>query len=92
LVVNYDVPPDPEDYIHRIGRTARAETTGTAITFINEKDQRKFGRIENMIGNEVIKLPLPEGMKPGPIYNPLAKSKTNFNPKWKKNFKKKSNP
>ena len=47
LVINFDVPPDPEDYIHRIGRTARAETTGTAITFVNEKDQRKFSFIEN---------------------------------------------
>jgi len=42
LVINYDVPPDPEDYVHRVGRTARAETTGTAVTFINERDQRKF--------------------------------------------------
>jgi superfamily II DNA/RNA helicase len=92
LVVNYDVPPDPEDYIHRIGRTARAETTGTAITFINDKDQRKFGRIEEMIGKEVPKLTLPEGMKQGPVYNPKAKSQTNFNPKWKKNFKRKPNP
>src|SRR5690606_39435841 len=46
LVVNYDVPGDPEDYVHRIGRTARADTTGTAITFINDKDQNKFARIE----------------------------------------------
>src|SRR5690606_5123714 len=41
LVVNYDVPPDPEDYVHRVGRTARAESTGTAITFINERDQNR---------------------------------------------------
>ena len=44
LVINFDVPPDPEDYVHRVGRTARAETTGTAITFINERDQRKFSQ------------------------------------------------
>lgn len=92
LVVNFDVPPDPEDYIHRIGRTARAETTGTAITFINEKDQRKFGRIEAMIGAEVTKVSLPEGIKTGPSYQPEAKSKKNFNPNWKKKFKKKPNP
>ncbi|MBU1371123.1 MAG: DEAD/DEAH box helicase [Bacteroidetes bacterium] len=92
LVVNYDVPPDPEDYIHRIGRTARAETTGTAITFINDKDQQKFGRIEDMLGNEVLKLSLPEGMRQGPNYNPKSRPKSNFNPKWKKNFKKKPNP
>ena len=89
LVVNFDVPPDPEDYIHRIGRTARAETTGTAITFINEKDQHRFGRIEALIGTEIPKSPLPEGFGEAPIYNPAARRKS-FNPKWKKNFKKKS--
>ena len=78
LVVNYDVPPDPEDYVHRIGRTARAETTGTAITFINDKDQGKFGRIEAMIGREIPKLMLPEELGEGPIYNPTAKPKGNF--------------
>lgn len=89
LVVNFDVPPDPEDYIHRIGRTARAETTGTAITFINDKDQHKFGRIEEFMGKEVPKLVLPEGFKDGPEYRPSVRVKKNFNPKWKKNFKKK---
>lgn len=88
LVVNFDVPPDPEDYIHRIGRTARAETTGTAITFINDKDQHRFSRIEELIGKEIPKLPLPEGLGEAPIYNPKAKRK--FDPKWKKNFKKKA--
>jgi ATP-dependent RNA helicase RhlE len=92
LVVNFDVPPDPEDYIHRIGRTARAETTGTAITFINDKDQFQFGRIEEMIGNEVPKLPLPEGLKEGPEYKPSVRFKKKFtgNSNWKKkkNFKK----
>ena len=72
LVINYDVPPDPEDYIHRIGRTARAETTGTAITFINQKDQRKFGRIEKMVGKEIPKIDLPEGLGESFVYNPLA--------------------
>jgi superfamily II DNA/RNA helicase len=70
LVVNYDVPGDPEDYVHRIGRTARADTTGTAVTFINEKDQNRFARIEALIGYEVQKLPLPEGFEAGPVYNP----------------------
>ena len=73
LVLNYDVPPDPEDYIHRIGRTARAETTGTAITFINEKDQRKFHSIETLIGREIPKIPLPEDMGEGPAYQPSVK-------------------
>ncbi len=70
LVVNFDVPPDPEDYIHRIGRTARAETTGTAITFVNERDMRRFSSIENLIGKEVPKIPLPQEIGAGPLYQP----------------------
>jgi superfamily II DNA/RNA helicase len=72
LVVNFNAPHDPEDYVHRIGRTARAENTGTAITFINERDQRKFASIERLIGREVAKLPLPEalGLGQGPGYHP----------------------
>lgn len=73
LVLNYDVPPDPEDYIHRIGRTARAATTGTAITFINEADMYRFAAIEKMIEREIPKIALPEGLGEGPTYNPLAK-------------------
>ncbi|HEX6893300.1 MAG TPA: DEAD/DEAH box helicase [Chryseolinea sp.] len=73
LVINFDVPPDPEDYVHRVGRTARAETTGTAITFINERDQRKFHSIENLIGNSISKLPLPEVIGEGPAYQPQHK-------------------
>lgn len=76
LVLNYDVPPDPEDYIHRIGRTARAATTGTAITFINEADMYRFAAIEKMIERTVPKLALPEALGEGPIYNPLAKKPT----------------
>ena len=87
LVVNYDVPPDPEDYIHRIGRTARAENTGTAITFINDKDQRKFLSIEKLIGSSVPKLPLPAGLGDAPSYQPEARRETVF----KKPFHKKSN-
>ncbi|MCB0697885.1 MAG: DEAD/DEAH box helicase, partial [Chitinophagaceae bacterium] len=70
LVVNYDVPPDPEDYVHRIGRTARAASTGTAITFINDKDQEKFARIERLIERELEKQNPPEGIPAGPEYNP----------------------
>ena len=89
LVINYDVPPDPEDYVHRIGRTARAETTGTAITFITPKDQRKFSGIESLIGYAVTKLTLPTELGEQPIYNPEVKFKTN-KPGFKKPFKKKS--
>lgn len=70
LVINYTVPHDPEDYIHRIGRTARAETTGTAITFINDKDQRKFADIEDLIEREIPKLSLPTDMGDAPTYQP----------------------
>ena len=81
LVVNYDVPPDPEDYVHRVGRTARAETTGTAITFINDKDQRKFFGIENMIGTTIPKLPLPASLGEAPLYQPEVRPKKSFDRK-----------
>lgn len=58
LVINYDVPRDAEDYIHRVGRTARAESTGVALTFVNHHDQRKFKKIEELIEREIKKLPL----------------------------------
>ena len=53
LVINYDVPGDAEDYIHRIGRTARAATTGTAITFVNHRDERKLKSIEDLIDRKI---------------------------------------
>jgi len=59
LIINYDVPNDAEDYIHRIGRTARAESDGVAITFINGKNRRRFSDIEKQLGKEVMKLKLP---------------------------------
>ncbi|MBT1685291.1 DEAD/DEAH box helicase [Dawidia soli] len=73
LVINWDVPPDPEDYVHRIGRTARAETTGTAVTLINERDQRKFYSIETLIDSVIPKLPLPPEAGEGPAYEPQKK-------------------
>ncbi len=78
LVLNFDVPHDPEDYIHRVGRTARAESTGTAITFINEKDQRRFHNIETLIEKIVDKLPLPSGFGIGPLYQPENKPNRTF--------------
>lgn len=59
LVVNFDVPPDPEDYIHRIGRTARAERTGTAITFVNKRDFRRFLSIEQLMERKVEEVAIP---------------------------------
>lgn len=69
-VINFDVPRDAEDYIHRIGRTARAETTGTAITFINEKDQYRIANIEKLLEKEVEKQNITEslGLGPAPEY------------------------
>lgn len=75
LVINYDVPHDAEDYIHRIGRTARAESDGVAITFINEKEQRKFSMIENALSNPVYKAPVPASLGETPGLHP---QKSNF--------------
>ncbi len=66
LIINYDVPRDAEDYVHRIGRTARAESKGVAFTFINEDDQYKFRRIEKLIERKISKGQLPEFLGPGP--------------------------
>ncbi|HEY9177966.1 MAG TPA: DEAD/DEAH box helicase [Flavipsychrobacter sp.] len=88
LVVNYDVPPDPEDYVHRIGRTARAESKGTAITFINDKDQEKFSRIERLIERELTKENPPEGIPAGPEYNPRKRRSGGSSGGGSKNFKK----
>jgi ATP-dependent RNA helicase RhlE len=60
LVVNYDVPGDPEDYVHRIGRTARAATTGTAITFVNNRDLKRLKSIEDLIEKPIALKELPE--------------------------------
>jgi len=68
LIINYDTPNDPEDYVHRVGRTARADSKGEAITFISDKDKYKFVRIEALIGMEIEKLTLPEGFEKGPDY------------------------
>ena len=65
LVINYDIPNSPEDYVHRIGRTARAESTGVAITFINESEREDFKRVEQLIGKEVNKVPLPPHLEGG---------------------------
>ena len=68
IVINYDVPHDCEDYVHRIGRTARAERDGEAITFVSDKDIPSFKQIEQFLQKEVEKLPLPEQLGQGPDY------------------------
>ena len=70
LIINFDVPNDAEDYVHRIGRTARAETTGVALTFVNEDDMYKLAKIEKLIDKKVPKVPLPDEIKKGPEWNP----------------------
>lgn len=88
LVVNFDVPGDAEDYIHRVGRTARAEATGVALTLIGPADQRKFKSIEDLIGSEVKKLPLPASLGEGPEYAPHVRQKSEGGRHWHKRKKK----
>lgn len=72
LVINYDVPRDCEDYVHRIGRTARANNDGVAITFVSEKDQGYFRNIEHFLEKDIYKIPLPEELGEGPAYRGKA--------------------
>ena len=87
MVINYDCPRDAEDYVHRIGRTARANTKGEAFTLVNEKDMPKLVRIEKLIEAEIPKLNLPEVLGSGPEF---SAKQAGFNKK--KNFKKKRKP
>ena len=104
LVINYDIPSDAEDYIHRIGRTGRNSTDGHAITLINDRDQILFFNIEALMDKVVDKIALPENLGEAPLYQPEKKpakakpsgngNKKRFNPKFKgkgkPHFKKKT--
>ncbi|MCZ6520132.1 MAG: DEAD/DEAH box helicase [Bacteroidetes bacterium] len=68
LIINYDVPHDEEDYVHRIGRTARASSTGVAFTLVNEQDLLKFSRIEKFLGQSIPKMKLPDSIGAAPIF------------------------
>jgi superfamily II DNA/RNA helicase len=102
LVINYDTPGDPEDYVHRVGRTARADAKGEAITFVNPKDQPKFVRIEKLIGMAVTQNPLPNQLEKGPNYTggeapkvsgfTPSNSSNSSDPAFKKKKKKKKKP
>lgn len=72
LVINFDVPHDGEDYVHRIGRTARAEAEGSAYTLVSVKEQRKFHAIERLIGKDVDKIAVPESLGEQPDYTPAS--------------------
>lgn len=80
LILNFDVPQDAEDYVHRVGRTARADNTGVAITLISEADMFKFHRIEELIQMSILKLPVPAELGESPEWNIRRKSH-------RKNFK-----
>jgi len=88
LVVNFDVPSDCEDYVHRVGRTARADATGVALTLVNENDMMKFQRIEQFIEQQIFKIPMPEKFGAGPEWNPEAKTYSNKYRDGRRNFKK----
>jgi superfamily II DNA/RNA helicase len=88
LVINYDVPNDGEDYIHRIGRTARAQSQGTAYTFISPMEQRKFATIETLLEKEVEKAEVPPEFGEVPTYNPATSPKSEGKGKPFKNGKK----
>jgi ATP-dependent RNA helicase RhlE len=79
LVINYDVPNDSEDYVHRIGRTARANNDGVAITFVNEKEQSNFKNIENFLEKEIYKIPVPVELGESPEYVPRTRSNSHNN-------------
>lgn len=70
MVINYDVPREVEDYVHRIGRTARAKAEGLSITLVSEKEQYRFKKIENFLGKPIEKTPIPPELGDAPTYNP----------------------
>ncbi len=84
MVINYDVPHDAEDYVHRVGRTARVKSKGEAITFVNEKDMYKLKKIELLIESSIPKLKLPDEIGEGPKW-----SDKKTKPRFKRKFHKK---
>jgi superfamily II DNA/RNA helicase len=85
MVINFDTPFDAEDYVHRVGRTARANTKGEAVTLVNEKDMRKMAEIERLIESEIPKIPIPQELGPPPQWQVIK------NQRKKRHFKKKRN-
>jgi superfamily II DNA/RNA helicase len=90
LIINFDVPQDAEDYVHRVGRTARADATGVALTLVNEKDMFYFHRIEELIERQVFKIPMPEQFGKGPEWK--APSHKHKSKKYKYRKQKKGRP
>lgn len=85
MVINFDTPFDAEDYVHRVGRTARANTKGEAVTLVNEKDMRKMAEIERLIESEIPKISIPQELGPSPQWLVIK------NQRKKRHFKKKRN-
>ncbi len=94
LVINFDVPYEVEDYVHRIGRTARAGDSGMAITFVSPEEQYRFAQIEKFLQKEIYKIPVPPELGEAPVYDPMNQpkkkrsssgGKRNFRNKGKKN-------
>ncbi len=78
LVINYEVPYEIEDYVHRIGRTARAGDEGMAITLVAPTEQFRFKKLEDFLEKEIFKIPLPNELGEAPAYNPIDKKKKRF--------------
>ena len=91
LVINFDVPHDSEDYVHRIGRTARANHDGVAITFVNEKEQSCFKNIEKFLEKDIYKIPVPSELGESPEYAPRVFSKKKGTTKKRYTQKKRNN-
>ena len=89
LVINYNVPGDAEDYVHRVGRTARAASTGVALTLVNRDDMFRMKKIEDLIESEILKLPVPADLGESPAWNPGYRPKGRGFNKHKKKGKKK---
>jgi superfamily II DNA/RNA helicase len=84
LIINYEVPREVEDYVHRIGRTARAEAKGMAITLVSQEEQFRFKRIEDFLEKTIYKIPLSQKIGVAPAYNPRPPREKTENPKSKK--------
>lgn len=89
MVVNFDVPHDAADYVHRVGRTARANTKGEAITLVNPKDMHRFRKIEQLIESSIPKLHPPEELGVGPEWKEKRESSPGKHKSKRRNFKKK---
>lgn len=90
LVINFDVPGDAADYVHRVGRTARADTTGVALTLVNEEDMYRLAQIEKLIEKPIFKAPLPPDIGSGPEWNPVKIHRSKHGSKPKGNRRKSS--